>query len=677
MGNEIRLSLLKGSSPNDLNQAFVADIQKSCGSHPSSDASKDWFHSSTLPLLIVNAQGDIVSANEDALMLLDHELDTVKTLKVSDLILRCDDAVIDLIFKLIPLNRQIVLDALCVRRNGSWLSCEIVVGVAGQPMGGQTVCLWLNEVKRNQEHDTGAVGGQAGMFRNESIEMASVVAGQIAHDFNNLLTPLLAYPELIRSEVSGNPEVSEYLDIIEKTAEDMRRLTQQLLTLARRGRVGTDVFSVNDSINQALVLLDPALPPGIKVNLDLAEPLLNCMGNGEQIRRVVENLVQNASESMGNAGTLSIRTENVYLDTPVGTSTTLNVGEYVKLTVADTGSGIPADIRGRIFDPFFTTKRALKQRGAGLGLSIVHGILRDHKGYIDVESVPGAGSTFVVYIPISRNAVRKGLDEDLPRGIDRILVVDDDVPQVEVLSSMLALLGYKVTGAMSGEECLNLVGGQGNRYDLVILDMVMDPGIDGLDTFRELRKLVPDQKVLLISGFARTTQRVAKAQELGAGCYLRKPLSIDSLAKAVRNEIDGTRSKGELTAFQNLRILIVDDDAMIRKLFGMIVLSEFPEAVIDQSSNGDEAIAAFSKRRYDLIVMDLQMPIRDGREAYVGIEDLCQRNGWAIPRVVFCTGFTPPESLHAIIRSNPRHCLVRKPVKGETLLECVRKVMRQ
>jgi len=677
MGNEIRLSLLKGIGTDTLKTSSAPGAQDISGSGTSPNQFVDPFHNNAHPCLRVDRQGRIERANEAALLLLDHESDTLKILKVSELILRCDDSVLDLIFKLLPLNRMIVVDAICIRRNGSWLSCEIIINPEDvNPKDGNVIILWLKEVRTHQEHDTGVIGRDSGLCRAESIEMACVVAGQIAHDFNNLLTPLVAYPELIRHEIKGNDIAIEYLNIIEKTAEDMRQLTQQLLSLARRGRLGSDVFCVNDVINQVLLVMEPTLPPGIKVTLELAENLLNIMGGREQMRQVVDNLIQNAVEAMGSTGTLVVRTENVYLDTPVGSSATLNVGEYVKITVSDNGAGIPPEIRNRIFDPFFTTKRLLKKRGAGLGLSIVHGIVRDHRGYIDLESMPGAGSTFVVYIPITRTVDQRGVNENLPRGVERILVVDDDAPQVEVLSSMLRLLGYKVTGAMSGEECVNLIAGKGHRYDLIILDMVMDPGIDGLETFREIKKSVPDQRVVLISGYARMTQRIAKTMELGAGCYLRKPLAMDSLSRAVRDELDRKQSKEGLLQGQSPQILIVDDDPMIRKLFAMIILGEFPDAIIDQTSNGDEAILAFSKRRYELIIMDLQMPVRDGREAYVGIEEICRKNTWPVPRVVFCTGFSPPESLQAIIRSNIHHCLIRKPVKGETLLQCVRKLMR-
>jgi signal transduction histidine kinase/CheY-like chemotaxis protein len=543
MGNEIRLSLLNNIGSSVLqDQSSLADDGVAVVAGGGID--------SKYALLIADEKGHIHHANEAARILLDYDLATLKQRKVSDLVLRLDDRVMGLVFNLVRFDRPVVIDALCARRNGSWFSVEIHTVTAPSAVSGNDgtrIGLILKELKRQLEHDTGVMGGISGASRAESIEMATVVAGQIAHDFNNLLTPLLAYPELMRHELPADTPVAEYLEIIEKTAEDMQRLTQQLLSLARRGRGGADVFCPNETIRQAVSSLMPSFTPGITVNLDLAENLSNITGGLDQVRLVIDNLVQNAVEAMGSSGLLTVRTENVYLDTPVGASTTLNIGEYVEITVTDTGTGMSPEVRGRIFDPFFTTKKVLKKRGAGLGLSIVHGIVRDHRGYIDLESEPGKGASFHVYFPVSRSPAQSGMAMNLPRGNERVLVIDDDAPQVEVVTSLLKLLGYQVSGAASGEQALNLMRVEKKQFDLILLDMVMDMGIDGLETFREIRKIVPDQRVILMSGHAKITQRVAKAQELGAGMYLRKPLSVQSLSQAVRDALDA-RHEVKLTA---------------------------------------------------------------------------------------------------------------------------------
>ncbi len=258
--------------------------------------------------------------------------------------------------------------------------------------------------------ETAAVG-ESMRSRNDRLEMAGVVAGQIAHDFNNLLTPLLAYPDLIRSEIKGNSTALEYLDIIEKTAGDMLRLTRSFLALSCRGRIGTDAVSLNEVIAQVIEVMKSLVPPGISIKLELADNLLDVAGSRDQVKRVIENLCQNAVEAMGTTGVLHVKTQGVYLDSLVGDYGAVTIGDYVKITVSDTGCGISKDVRGKIFDPFFTTKKASKPRGAGLGLTFVHGIIRDHRGYIDMESTVGQGTSFSVYLPVSRSAVQQKMKE--------------------------------------------------------------------------------------------------------------------------------------------------------------------------------------------------------------------------------------------------------------------------
>jgi signal transduction histidine kinase/CheY-like chemotaxis protein len=678
MRDVIRLNLCK-----DSGAASVRDLN-----HPDEAASPDSvstpltfptsFHGSIFPTLVVDSKGLIRDANDAALLFLDQELSSLKSMMVSEVILRLDEVVIDLIFKAAPLGRTLIMDALCSQCSGILLPCEVIVNYVGQgPEGVWLAYLVLIEAGKRQDTSAVAASTEVKLARAERLEMAGVVAGQIAHDFNNLLTPMLAYPELIRNEVKGNPVVAEYLDIIEKTAGDMSRLTQQLLALARRGRVGTEVFCVNEVIEQVVSALQPIISKGVTIEYDLAENLLEATGSRDQIRRVIDNLCQNALDAMNGSGILNLKSENVYLDMPFGAYNAVKIGEYIKITIADTGPGIPAEIRDKIFDPFFTTKRVSKQRGSGLGLSIVHGIIRDHKGYIDLESVPGQGAKFIVYIPISRAPGETARAGSLPHGTERILVVDDDAPQVQVLIQLLEVLGYKATGVASGEDCLERIRSRGMRFDLIILDMVMDKGMDGLATFMEIRKTVPGQRVILTSGYAKSARRIGKAQELGAGIFLRKPLTIERVAKAIREELDQhPEVPGSESRKRGRRVLIVDDELMIRKLFGMIIQSEFPDAVIDQAANGDEAMVAFKETAPDLIIMDLQMPVRDGRETFSGMEKLCGENGRTVPPVIFCTGFTPSDSMTAIVADSPIHCLLRKPVRAETLLSAVRTRLR-
>lgn len=666
MGDIIRINLLRSGSlsPGEQDE-FTAGCANS-GAGSTAPAARAF--------LVTDHSGRILDASDEVARLLEYDKDSLLSRNVSDLIGRLDEPVLDLIVKATTAGHCLILDALCYRKNGMVFPSEVMVqDVAQSKPGVWIIGLVLRDSRSGGGGDAaGAV--DARLARAERLEMAGTLAGQIAHDFNNLLTPLLAYPELIRREVPSNKAVIEYLDVMEKTTGDMTRLTHQLLSLARRGLMGADLFTVNDLLEQVVRLMQTVIPAGITVELDLAGNLLGVKGSKDQMRRVFENLCQNAVDAMGERGTLRIRTENIYLDEPVARYGVVNVGEYVKVSIMDSGSGIPEAVKEKIFDPFFTTKRGSKQRGSGLGLSIVHGIMRDHKGYVDFESTEGKGTSFFLYLPIARQALPQTQGESLPHGTERILVVDDDELQVQVLVSLIKVLGYSVTGVTSGREGLKLISEGGERFDLVVLDMVMETGLDGLETYIELKKLNPLQRVILISGFSKSARNIAKAQQMGAGSYLRKPLTIDSVASTIRKELDLAKSGVVPTAPPALgrRILIVDDEPMIRKLFSMIIFTEFGDAVIDQASNGREAVEAFKAGRHELVIMDLQMPNGNGREAFLEIGQLCRQNAWPQPKVIFCTGFTPPQSLDAILNDGNEHCLLRKPVRADALLNAVR-----
>jgi signal transduction histidine kinase/CheY-like chemotaxis protein len=663
MTDVIRLNLMKSEAPEQ---------------GPAGGVAEPTLQGATHAVLVVDQLGRIVDASDAACLLLACDKLALLALHVMDLIPRFDETVLDAIIRNAAAGRVTVAEAMCHRRDDSAFIAEVTVyGVTKVRDSEWHITLVLREL-RLQGNDAAAGGVDARLARAERLEMAGTLAGQIAHDFNNLLTPLLAYPELIRREIPDHRLVNEYLDIMEKTATDMSRLTQQLLSLSRRGQVGNDVFNANTLVEPVVTLMQTVMPQAIQVQFDLANNLLPVKGSKDQLRRVIENLCQNAIDAMGDTGRLSIRTENVYLDAPVGQYGNVNVGEYVKISVGDTGMGIPEKVRDMIFDPFFTTKRGATHRGSGLGLSIVHGIVRDHGGYVDLDTAVGRGTTFYVYLPISRQPVSKSAGENLPHGTERILVVDDDAPQVQVLVSLLEVLGYRVTGVLSGEEAVRLVRDEKKEFDLVIQDMVLEAGMDGLDTFIELRKIHPGQRVMLISGFTKAARKIAIAQQMGAGAYLRKPLVIERVARVVRSELDAQKAgaQGGGTTPGGWRILIVDDEQMIRRLFGMIIQTEFNDAVIDQAANGLEAVTAYSQGRHDLIIMDLQMPVRDGREAFVEITRLCQEKGWAVPPVVFCTGFSPPESLNSIVGDGSVHGLLRKPVKAEALLDAIRRRLK-
>ncbi|RMF64625.1 MAG: response regulator, partial [Calditrichaeota bacterium] len=271
-------------------------------------------------------------------------------------------------------------------------------------------------------------------------------------------------------------------------------------------------------------------------NQELGKDLLPINGGKAQLGRALTNLILNASEAMDGMGVLTVKTENVYLDEPLKGYQTVKRGEYVKLSISDTGSGIDPSILDRIFDPFFSTKKMDRMRGSGLGLSIVHGVVEDHNGYLTVESALGKGTTFSLFFPITRSVHARSnqVDQTVTGRGERILVVDDDPIQRRVAGQLLRRLGYKVQLASSGEEAVERV--KRHPQDLVVLDMVME-GIDGAETYRRILEHRAGQKAIILSGYA-VSNRVEEALRLGAGAFVSKPISPNVLASAIRKELD-------------------------------------------------------------------------------------------------------------------------------------------
>jgi len=372
------------------------------------------------------------------------------------------------------------------------------------------------------------------LARAQRLEAAGRVAGQIAHDFNNLLSPLMAYPDLLRMECRGTEAMLPLLDSMQSVAIQMSEINQQLLTLGRRGHYNLSRVDLNRLLDKILGAFP--LPETIVLQKELAEDLLPIRGGEAQISRALMNLITNAVEAMDEIGTLTVSTRNVYLDQPLKGYETVERGEYAQVDIVDTGAGIDPQILDKIFDPFFSTKKADRKRGSGLGLSVVGAVLEDHYGYIGVESSSGRGSLFSLYFPITRDveAGEEADGQDVPGGEERILVVDDDPVQREVLQHLLGQLGYEVDAVESGEAATNYV--REHPQDLLLLDMVMD-GIDGTETFRRIRTFYPEQKAVVLSGYAESN-RVVEALHAGAGAFVRKPVDLPTLAQAVRKELD-------------------------------------------------------------------------------------------------------------------------------------------
>lgn len=377
--------------------------------------------------------------------------------------------------------------------------------------------------------------------QSRKMEALGVLAGGVAHDLNNVLSGIVGYPDLILASLPADSPHRRYIETIRDSGLKASDIVQDLLTLARRGVMQPKVLDLNALIERYLASPEcislRTAHPDIRIDKRLAPDLLRMKGSPVHLQKAVMNLVVNGFEAQPESGTIVLSTENRYLDRPVQGYEQVAEGEYVVLEVTDAGMGIAEEDLGRIFEPFFS-KKHLGRSGTGLGMTVVWGTVMDHGGYITVDSTEGRGTTFTLLFPATREQAESAsacADLSAFRGNgETLLLVDDVAEQRQLATAMLAELGYRVETAASGEEALAYLADR--PVDLLLLDMIMTPGIDGLETFQRALALRPGQRTVIVSGYAET-DRVQKAMELGVRRYVKKPYTIQALAKAVHQAL--------------------------------------------------------------------------------------------------------------------------------------------
>jgi C4-dicarboxylate-specific signal transduction histidine kinase/ActR/RegA family two-component response regulator len=397
----------------------------------------------------------------------------------------------------------------------------------------------MREIEERQRLDQDRKRLEERLARSQKMEALGLLAGGVAHDLNNVLSGLVSYPDLLLMDMPPEHSLRKPIEVIRDSGNKAAAIVQDLLTLARRGVVNTSVLNLNAVIGDYLRSPEHAalrsFHPAVRIETRLADDLLNIRGSMVHLRKALMNLVSNAAEAQPAGGL--VRTGNRYVDRPIEGYDSVVEGDYVVLTVADDGIGIAPEDLKRIFEPFYT-KKVMGRSGTGLGMAVVWGTVQDHRGYINVTSSQGAGTSFELYLPVCREALSDesgALPVEQYRGKgERILVVDDMPEQRQIASRILQRLGYHVETAPSGEAAVEML--RQTRVDLVMLDMIMDPGMDGLDTYRSLLAIRPGQRAIIASGYAEN-ERVREAQRLGAGFYLRKPYTLERIGLAVRDEL--------------------------------------------------------------------------------------------------------------------------------------------
>jgi PAS domain S-box-containing protein len=440
-------------------------------------------------------------------------------------------------------DRTKILELEEYKKDGSIIWMEVSLSFLRdkdhKPVGILVISRDITERKRADEEKSRL---QDQLLQSQKMEALGHLAGGVAHDLNNILGILSGYSELLLLEIPAGHRSRSHAEKILQSTEKAAAIIQDLLTLARRGVMVSSVINLNTIVSG--FLQTPVLEkmkdyhPRVTFRIEYDKNLLNIKGSPVHLEKTLMNLVSNAAESISGKGEVTIRTENRYLDKTMRGYDAVKEGDYAVLMVSDTGMGIPVEDRERIFEPFYT-KKTMGRSGTGLGLTIVWGTVKDHNGYIDVQTEVGQGTTFTLYFPVTREELiaqqqKAPIERYMGKG-ESVLVIDDIAEQRDVAAGLLTRLGYVVHVISSGEEALRYL--RSNKADLLVLDMIMTPGIDGLETYQRVLEINPKQKAILVSGFSET-DRVKKAQKLGAGAYVKKPYMMEKIGIAVRDELD-------------------------------------------------------------------------------------------------------------------------------------------
>ena len=390
----------------------------------------------------------------------------------------------------------------------------------------------LREETRDRQHI------EQELRQAQKMEALGTLTGGIAHDFNNILAAIIGFTEMICDHVPTESREAHHAARVLQAGIRGRELVQQMLTFSRKTEQEKKPLQLSGIVEETTAFLRASIPTTVRIKTDVRNPSSLIFGDPTQMRQVLTNLCTNASYAMRDkGGVLDIELNNYSISPSTDDPQGMKPGRYVRLIVRDTGTGMSADVMNRIFDPFFTTKKV--GEGTGLGLSVVHGIVEQHDGYITVQSEPNVGSVFTVYFPRITGGpeIDEISDDEIPTGSERILFIDDEEALVEMGEGVLAGLGYDVTSRTSSREALVLLKKDVSRFDLIITDQTM-PEMTGFELAKKILSIRPDMPIILWTGFSHQVD-AETAKQAGIKAFVMKPLAKREIAKTIRKVLGG------------------------------------------------------------------------------------------------------------------------------------------
>ncbi|MDD5171271.1 MAG: response regulator [Syntrophales bacterium] len=416
----------------------------------------------------------------------------------------------------------------CCHKDGGQIICRINAARVGQSLKERQIVIVFEDITEQKKLESY-------LMQSQKMEAIGTLAGGIAHDINNILMGIQGYASLALLSSRPSDANRETFIRIEEQVKSGASLTRQLLGFARRGRYEVKPMNINELLKKTSSLFGRTKKE-IVTHEKCNEDVYTIEADQGQMEQVFLNLFVNAWQAMPGGGDLFLETDNIDLHENIAKMYSVKSGKYVVISVSDTGTGMDVKTKERIFEPFFTTKEM--GRGTGLGLASAYGIIKNHGGFIDVFSELGHGSTFKIYLPASDKAASKTKPSEphVLKGSGTILLIDDEETIIEITSEILKFLGYTVLTANGGKDGLNIYDENKSSISLVILDMIM-PEMGGEETFKQLKIIDPDVKILLSTGYSMSSQTASMLNQ-GRNAFIQKPFTVESLSVMIRKIMD-------------------------------------------------------------------------------------------------------------------------------------------
>jgi PAS domain S-box-containing protein len=500
---------------------------------------KRLFDHSNDAIFIHDLQGNISDVNQRACEMLGYTYDEMPKILIPELHPEEERGKSLQMFKKIHKEKAVRFESVFQRKDGFCFDVDISARIVDEETG--VIEGMVRDISERKKAEREQRELEARLHRARKMEALGTLAGGVAHDLNNILWSMVSYPDLILSRLPEGSPLREPVTLIQNGGQKAVLIVQDLLALARSGMTVTEVMQVNDLINDYLKSVEYRdlvnQHKGLNVEVNLESDLPNILGSSVSVSKAVMNLVLNAAESMVDKGTIKIESEARTLDEPVAGYEEIRPGEYVVIRISDQGEGISPESIDRIFEPFYTTK-VMGRSGTGLGMAVVWASIKDHNGFIDIKSAKDEGAVFELYFPATwktqGHAERTGTLEEVKGNGEHILVVDDIPEQRTLIYDMLVALNYTAVTVATGKEAVEYVKNQ--DADLLLLDMVLNSEMNGIETYMEIRKLNPDQKVVIGSGYSEP-EDIERAQEMGITGFVGKPYTLQKLGSAIKTAL--------------------------------------------------------------------------------------------------------------------------------------------